>query len=174
MVKRWLGLAVVVAAALGPTSVAAQKGAAKTPSLTPTDYIEIRELAARYAYAVDTGADEGRVYAALFAPGGEFVDDAGKVTTGKDALAALARQYTRGRQSAFHFIMNHVIEPAPEGAMGKQYIVQLSMGEPGKPNSVGAGGRYDDVYVKTPDGWRFKRRQYVPSERPPRRARPAQ
>jgi hypothetical protein len=41
-----------------------------------------------------------------------------------------------------------VIEPAPEGA--KARIV----------NSRG-GGYYDDVYVKTPEGWRFKSRNVI-------------
>jgi uncharacterized protein (TIGR02246 family) len=165
----WVRVACVLSAALvAPIVLAAQQKAAKTPSLTAADYIEIRELVARYAYAVDTGADSGNVYASLFAPGGEFVVN-GMTTTGKDALAAMARQFTRGRQSAYHFMMNHVIEPSADGATGKQYVVQLRMGEPGQPNGVGAGGRYDDVYVKTADGWRFKRREFVASERPPRR-----
>ena len=38
------------------------------------------------------------------------------------------------------------------------------MGDGDRPNDVFGGGHYDDVYVKTPDGWRFKRRQFIPSE----------
>ena|SRR5438874_512891 len=147
--------------------------AAKAPGLTPMDYIEIRQLVARYAYAVDTGADNGNVYASLFAPDGAFLDRTGRATTGKEALAALARRNTRGTQSAFHFILNHVIEPADGGAIGKEYLVQLRMGEAERPNDIFGGGHYEDVYVKTPDGWRFKRRQFLPSERPPPRQAPA-
>ena len=169
MLKRWVPLAGLLSAiVLWSVIAAAQQKSATPASLSAADYIEIRELVARYAYAVDSGADNGNVYASLFAPGGEFVVN-GTVTTGKDALATLARQFTRGRQSAFHFMMNHVIEPSADGAAGKQYLVQLRMGEPGQPNGVGPGGRYDDVYVKTADGWRFKRREFVASERPPRR-----
>jgi uncharacterized protein (TIGR02246 family) len=169
MLKRCLPLAALLSATVvWPVVTAAQQKAAAPSSLAAADYIEIRELVARYAYAVDTGADNGNVYASLFAPDGEFVVE-GAVTTGREALAALARQFTRGRQSAFHFMMNHVIEPSAGGATGKQYVVQLRMGEPGQTNGVGPGGRYDDVYVKTAEGWRFKRRQFVASERPPRR-----
>ncbi|MEO8257897.1 MAG: nuclear transport factor 2 family protein [Acidobacteriota bacterium] len=161
-----LGVAAAVAAAAqnsgaGPASPAA--------SLTPIDYIEIRQLVARYAYAVDTGADNGNVYASLFAPDGAFLDRTGRATTGRDALAALARRNTRGQQSAFHFIMNHVIEPAAGGATGKEYLVQIRMGEGDRPNAIFGGGHYEDVYVKTPGGWRFKQRQFLPSERPPPR-----
>ena len=50
------------------------KPAASFAGLTAADYIEIRQLVARYAYAVDTGADNGNVYASLFAPDGAFAD----------------------------------------------------------------------------------------------------
>ena len=151
----------------------AQNGAKPAPaSLAPMDYIEIRQLVARYAYAVDTGADNGNVYASLFAPDGVFLDRTGRATTGKDALASLARRNTRGRQSAFHFIMNHVIEPAAGGATGKEYLVQIRIGDGDRPNDIFGGGHYEDVYVKTPDGWRFKQRQFLPSARPAPRPPP--
>ena len=149
------------------------KPATNAARLTPLDHIEIRQLVARYAYAVDTGADNGYVYASLFAPDGAFLDRTGRATSGREALAELARRNTRGPQSAFHFIMNHVIEPSPEGAIGTEYLVQLRIGDGDRPNDIFGGGHYEDVYVKTPDGWRFKQRQFLPSQTPPRR-QPAQ
>ena len=115
--------------------------------------------------------DNGNVYASLFAPDGAFADRMGRETKGRDALAALARRNTRGPQSAFHFIVNHVIEPTSDGAVGKEYLLQLRIGEGERPNDVFGGGHYEDIYVKTTDGWRFQRRQFIPSEgspRPPR------
>ena len=156
-----VGGAWLVAAAL-------QGSASGTPALTPLDYIDIRQLVASYAYAVDTGADNGYVYAGLFAPDGVFLDRNGQPTRGREDLAALARRNTRGRQSAFHFIMNHVIEPSPGGARGKEYLVQLRMGEGDRANDIFGGGHYEDLYVKTADGWRFKQRQFIPSQRPAR------
>jgi hypothetical protein len=88
----------------------------------------------------------------------------GRETKGQEALAALARRNMRGPQSAFHFIVNHVIEPTGEGAIGREYLLQLRMGDGERPNDVFGGGHYEDVYVKTADGWRFKRRQFIPSE----------
>jgi SnoaL-like protein len=167
-------LAVALGAALATTGAAQTASqASKTGSpLTALDYLEIRELVARYAYAVDTGAENGAVYASLFAPDGAFLDRTGRATTGAENLAALARRNTRGRQSAFHFMMNHVIEPTPQGATGREYLLQLRMGESGRPNEIFGGGHYEDEYVKTPAGWRFKKRQFFPSERP-ESARPA-
>jgi len=151
-----------------PLASVAGKPAASFAGLSALDYIEIKQLASRYAYAVDTGADNGNVYASLFAADGAFADRMGRETKGRDALAALARRNTRGPQSAFHFIVNHVIEPTSEGAVGKEYLVQLRIGEGEKPNDIFGGGHYEDVYVKTSDGWRFKRRQFMPSEGSPR------
>ena len=124
---------VLVASAQAQTS---GKPAAGPPALTPQDYLEIRQLVARYAYAVDTGADNGAVYASLFASDGAFLDRTGRATTGFENLVALARRNTRGQQSAFHFIMNHVIEPTADGAIGKEYLAQLKIGEGGKASEV--------------------------------------
>jgi hypothetical protein len=135
---------------------------ARLTTLTPLDHVEIRQLAARYAHAVDQGADEGRAYADLFAPGATF----GK-TTGRDELAKLAKQTSRGPQTAWHFIVNHVIEPTRDGAKGREYMMHLRYGEPGQPNAVWGGGHYEDTYVKTPEGWRFASRQFIPSDGTP-------
>ena len=143
----------------------AQKGA-KVQALTPLDYMEIRQLVARYGYAVDTGADNGNMYTDLFAPDGAFLDRTGKGTTGRDALAAVARRFQRGPQSQFHFLMNHVIEATADGARGKEYLLQLRMGEPGHENEMFGGGHYEDTYQRTPGGWRFKTRQFIPSDLP--------
>ena len=116
---------------------------------------------ARYAYAVDTHADNGNAYAELFVPDGVF----GK-TTGRAALAklALSTQADRGGPSyTRHYLTNVIIYPTPEGARGSQYLVAIDVSEGGKPSSVVHGGRYDDRYVRTPEGWRFKDRQYIPS-----------
>ncbi len=155
--------AIVVAAA----AVHAQQKAAKpaaAPTLTPLDYIEIRQLVSRYGYAVDTGAGNGAMYADLFAPDGAFLDRTGKATKGREDLSALARRFQRGPQSTFHFLMNHVIEQMADGVRGKEYLLQLRMGEPNLENAISGGGHYEDAYEKTANGWRFKTRQFVPSD----------
>jgi hypothetical protein len=165
-----LAAGVLAATAAGSGLHAQQKGAtpaaSKVQALAPLDYIEIRQLVARYGYAVDTGADNGNMYADLFAPDGAFLDRTGKATTGRDGLAAVARRFQRGPQSQFHFLMNHVIEATADGARGKEYLLQLRMGEPGHENDIFGGGHYEDTYQRTPAGWRFKTRQFIPSDLP--------
>src|SRR5262245_41536992 len=114
----WRGLlaaAVVVGVVAVATVPAQQKPSAGT--LTAGDYIEIQQLVARYAYAVDTHADNGYAYADLFAPDGVF----GGKTKGREALAELARttQKERGGSSyTRHYLTNVIIFPTPEGARG--------------------------------------------------------
>ena len=153
--------ALVAAGLLVSVAWAQQKVTGGT--LSAADYVEIQQLVARYAYAVDTHADNGNAYADLFAPDGVF----GGQTKGRESLAELARttQKDRGGPSyTRHYLTNVIIYPTSEGARGNQYLVAIDVSEGGKPSTVAHGGRYDDVYVKTPQGWRFKSRQYVPSQ----------
>lgn len=151
--------------AAGPASA---QSARSEGTLTPLDYIEIQQLVAKYAYALDTGAENGYAYADLFAADGVFTGmnqgPDGRSYAGRDTLAALARGGRRGPLYVSHFITNVIIEPAPGGATGKQYIAILAFGDGRDPHAVDHGGRYEDVYVKTPAGWRFQSRTFYGSE----------
>jgi hypothetical protein len=140
--------------------VRAQQRSAAVTTLTPQDYIDIQQLVSSYAYGLDGNIDNGATYASLFAPDGVF----GRPRTeGRDNLAALANREPRGANYVRHFITNHVIEPSPGGAVGREYCVIIDMGENGQPGRIFLGGRYDDEYVKTPQGWKFKMRTFTPS-----------
>jgi hypothetical protein len=131
-------------------------------ALSAADYIEIQQLVARYSYAVDTHADNGYAYADLFTPDGVF----GK-TQGREALAELARTTQKERSGpAFtrHYLTNVIVYPTAEGARGSQYLMAIDVSEGGKPSSLVHGGRYEDTYVKTAAGWRFKSRQLHPAQ----------
>jgi hypothetical protein len=136
-------------------------------ALTARDRIEINQLAARYAFALDTRADNGMAFADLFAPDGEFVGIRGSAK-GRGKLAELARNGIITAEQPVvgvsHFGMNHVIEPAAGGAVGKEYMVMVNIAEGGKPGGdfSSIGGHYEDTYVKTAAGWRFKRREFIP------------
>jgi hypothetical protein len=164
-------VATLTLAAVLPLStlvVSAQRASRAPAPLSVDDQLEIKQLVSRYAYALDTGADNGFAYADLFAADGEFVGSRG-TTRGRAALAELGRLgFVDGRKPAngvAHFIMNHVIAPAPGGATGKQYMVLVNIGENNQPGGQfsNVGGHYEDQYVKTPQGWRFQRRQFIPS-----------
>src|SRR5262245_3503862 len=133
---------------------------AQTPTLTAQDYIDIQQLVSNYPYGLDGNTDNGQSYANLFAPGAVF----GRPRTeGRENLAALANTQPHGAMYVRHFITNHVIEPAPGGAIGREYAVIIDIGENGNPSGIALGGRYDDEYVKTPQGWKFKARTFTPS-----------
>ena len=167
MTKRTL--AVPLSLAIGGllwTAAQAQRGgnAPAAGGFTGADYAEIQQLVARYPYAVDTHAHGGYAYADLFAPDGAFGQ-----TKGREQLAALARKTQperAGPNYARHFLTNVIIRPSPEGATGTQYLIAIDVGEGGKASSIVHGGRYDDVYVKTPQGWRFRSRVLIPSKVP--------
>jgi hypothetical protein len=68
------------------------------PALSAADYQEIAQLTNRYAYGIDTCANNGYDYADVFTPDGEFIDknsDAGfkaggrVLAKGREALATL-------------------------------------------------------------------------------------
>jgi len=142
-------------------------------TLSALDYAEITQLINRYAYGIDTCADNGYAYANLFTEDGVFIDfnsDAGfaaggrELARGRDALAELVGGGSRGCATKLvwtdwsHLMLNHEITPTPEGAAGRVYLVQLGMEGPG---SVARHGGYEDVYVRTPEGWRIKSRTHV-------------
>ena len=158
----------LAAAALG-VSVLSPVGAqaqGQANILSAMDYIEIQQLVAKYAYALDTHGDNGFMYADLFTPDGTFGD-----TRGREALAMVARNNQpekSGPAATRHFLTNVIITPTPEGAVGRQYMVLIDVGNSSKPSAIDHGGHYDDVYVKTPAGWRFTSRTYVRSKLGPK------
>ena len=146
---------------------------AQERGLTALDYAEITQLINRYAYGIDTCSNNGYDYADLFTADGVFIDknsDAGfaaggrVLAKGREALAELVGGGSRGCKTKLvwtdwsHLMLNHEITPSPEGARGRVYLVQLGMRGPG---SVDRHGGYEDVYVKTPQGWRIKSRTHV-------------
>ena len=108
--------------------------------------------------SLDSGADNGQAYARLFSADGAFVRANGELVTGREALAATAQRVMKGPLGISHLIVNHVIEPTADGAIGKQYVIVIDHHTDGKPSTIFLGGQYQDEYVKTPQGWRFKTR----------------
>jgi hypothetical protein len=124
----------------------------KAPALTDQDRAQIQELVARYARALGTcAADE---YASLFAePDGSFASGPRGEVKGREKLIALVqseRQCNDNSARAPRDVPTTVVEPSPEGARGKA--------------AVGTAAYYQDVYVKTPRGWRFKSRNVITAQ----------
>jgi pimeloyl-ACP methyl ester carboxylesterase len=155
-------------AILSVTLLAVQTPQSSAPAttLTEKDRAEIQELVARYARALGTCA--AKDYAALFTPDGVFVTDDFRGATHRKLYGKSGRLVGRARLmelveteefclspkgsapgrpangSANRPVPTVAIEPSPEGARGRA--------------SLGNGGHYEDVYVKTAEGWRFKSR----------------
>jgi hypothetical protein len=159
-----IGLVLVVA-----TFASVTGRAQKAATLTALDYEEIRNLYGRYTHAFDAG--DGQAVANVYTPDGAFVTG-GRATEGREKLAAMPRAPMPGRPSIRHLPANIVIDPAPGGAKGMAYVMVLTV-EAGKPPVFTTGGLYEDVIVKTSEGWRFKRRTFTPWNAPPAASAPA-
>ena len=146
---------------------------AQAEPFSARDYQEILQLINSYAYGIDTCADNGYAYANLFATDGVFIDrnsDAGfaaggrVLARGRDGLAELVGGGSRGCETKLvwtdwsHLMLNPVITPTADGATGRIYLVQLGIEGPG---SVARHGGYEDVYVRTAEGWRIQSRTHV-------------
>ena len=164
-----IAIAALSVLVVGFSGTSAQQPTSPTPVLTALDYLEIEQLVYRYGYALDTGADNGSGYADLYADDATFTGTnqgpSGRTYQGRERLAALARGGKRGPNFMSHWVTNVVIEPAPGGAIGKTYvgIFDIGNGGNGAKSRVDHGGLYNDVYVKTPQGWRFKSRSFFES-----------
>ena len=136
----------------------------KKATLTPQDYIDIQQLVARYPYALDGGLENGKAYADLFTDDGEFHQQTGRVWKGRAEILTIAKKEVETPNALGHFIMNHMIEPTAEGAVGKQYLFTVSPLVDEKSNRrtfTVTPYHYEDVYRKTAAGWRFKSRTVV-------------
>ena len=137
--------------------------------LAALDYIEIEQLIAKYARYIDTCSNNGYDYADLFTPDGVFQGIVNgrelPPVKGREALARVSGGGSNNcvnvgwiEQGVHHIYTNHIITPAPGGATG--YVEMLLIGIGGNPNMIEHDGYYDDIYVKTPGGWRFERRTH--------------
>ncbi len=162
-----------------PASALAQKPL----ELTALDYIQIQQLVAKYARAIDTCSNNGYDYADLYTPDGIFLPMVnGKSVPGiqgREKLAEVSGGGSKGcknvpwiEQGVHHLYVNHIITPTADGAAGT--VDMMMIGLDGDPNKIESDGYYEDVYVKTAQGWRFKQRTHHAlldaGRRPPRSA----
>jgi hypothetical protein len=176
-VRGILGLLVWVCAPCGFAADLVPKAPADAMKLTAQDYAEIQQLAVRYAWLLDQCANGGYDYADLYVADGQFsvaenfgaaADKHRFVTKGREALAKAAGGDGKGNcadpktqlgYGLTHIVTNHMIVPTKDGAVGKHRL--LTVGVCGYPHAMELQGGYEDEYVKTKDGWRFKSRTHV-------------
>jgi actinorhodin biosynthesis protein ActVIA len=152
------GIIVLVAAFAAVLSVHAAGG----PTLSANDYAEIHGLYARYVWAFDSS--DGDMFASVFTDDGEFVTGTRTTKGRKDLVAMASRGPKKDHPKIFHITTNVLITPSAEGAIGHAYVVLVDLA---KNPAISGGGVYDDVIVRTAQGWKFKRRSYFPEPGPP-------
>lgn len=166
----WLSLALPFVCTVAPDNAA--EGAAPI-HLTALDYVEIQQLSARYAFAIETCTNHGYDYADLYTDDGTFAvsqhwGDPGKVyARGREALARVDGGTAEGCRDPktmlgygiTHIIVDLVITPTATGATGRCILLALGVGH--NPTTIERQGGYQDVYVKTSRGWRIKSRVHV-------------
>jgi len=139
----------------------------KERTLTPADRLEIQELLSRYMFVLDSCSDHnnGYDYADLYTEDGAFGNQKGREAlaraAGRTSDGNCAPQRLRGENNEIHINVAPVIVPTAEGARGTSYLLMIS----GPAKQIYWAGWYEDTYVKTPKGWRFKTRDHVAGTR---------
>jgi len=128
-----------------------------------SDKDEIRELLARYCFALD--ADGFEEMAALFTPDGVWQTAFG-TGTGRAGIAAQARSIATGpRPRRVHLTTNIVIDLDGDTATARSNWA-LVQNTPDGP-AIGSGGSYSDRLTKLDGRWLFKHRtidRYIAAE----------
>ena len=115
---------------------------------------EIRELLARYCFALD--AERFEEMAGLFTPDGVW-ETAFGTGTGRAGIVAQARSIaTQPRPRRVHLTTNIVIDLDGETAKARSNWVLFANTESGP--AIGSGGGYLDQLVKVDGQWFFKHR----------------
>lgn len=144
--------------------------------LTGADYAEIQQLYARYAQGTDFL--EAQMWLDVFTADATFNPGAngpngGTPFVGKQALTKWRMDNFAARKPGRqyrHWVSSFVITPSPDGnATGRVYW--MAFDPTIAPRAVSDSGVYNDIYVRTPDGWRIKQRlahsDPQPGTRPP-------
>jgi hypothetical protein len=119
---------------------------------TLKDVEEIRSLRMAYHQMINEGRSAG--IPSLFVPGGQV--DFGYLCRSLDTLAGTSKRNELMKQ----MIHNHSV--SVDGDRGTGFAYQEGRGVIHGVAYV-YGGRYDDVYVRTPEGWRFESMKFTPT-----------
>jgi hypothetical protein len=153
-----------------PASLAAADPSVRMapPPFTAAEYAELLQLYARYTYTWDGVLDEGRQWIGLFTPDGSHTNETTSPKQfffGREELLGFARAMkirgNRVPETVGHFITNVLLDRTAEGAAVKAYRLNVRLAALGQPGGLGSSGIYFDYLVKTPDGWRYRRKNFI-------------
>ena len=121
------------------------------------DQLAIRELVARYNYAIDEERPEEWV--ATFVSEGTFESTALGAHSGGDALLEFAKGYIAAFEGR-HVTSDFVVTVDGDDATARCYLIAVNAKT--TPPSILTTAVYDDVLRRMPDGWRFVHRKVTP------------
>ena len=153
-----------VGVAIGYLSAQSNVSAA-SDGLTAQDYADIQQLYWRYNHGADFG--DADLFVSAFTDDAFVKSSNGQEYVGKKEIdgfisGSLARM-PAGDTGRRHWNNGWRITPSAEGARGRTYWLLLDVGT-GQPTND-RSGYYEDVYVKTSDGWRIKSRTIFGDDR---------
>jgi hypothetical protein len=159
-----LGLTVAAVAVTSSGAVAGLlNGDSTDPGLGAKDYNEVSQLYALYAIDVDPGSPRNASW--LFTDDGEFFCPApscGASTLDVKGRDNLDQFYegVRQRQAAGtrHFNTTFAMTKTQAGATSTGYLLIVARHNATDPWVVTGVGTYEDYLVRTPNGWRIKKR----------------
>lgn len=158
MSSRTMLAAGVVAAALAATAMPAIVRGAGEGTLTTQDHIDIQQLYARYNQTIDSGDHAG--WARTFTEDGALGN-----TTGWAALEKTSANWRDNRNGSKmrHWNTNLLITGVtPEGVTARVYLMVFDH----TTLAASQVGVYEDLIVRTPKGWLFKKRALKSDPRP--------
>ena len=138
---------------------------AASDGLSAQDYADIQQLYWRYNHGADFR--DAELLASAFTEDGLFQRGLEPYAVGREQIVAVMSRGEKGTDSGSrHWNNSWRITATPEGARGRVYwlVLDVGSGEPlaGVPGAVRpthrSTGYYDDVYLKTAEGWRIKSR----------------
>ena len=118
----------------------------------------ILDLIADYTWTFDAGDHEA--FAELFTDEAVF-GRAGSEVRGKDAIRELARnRWIEEPTPRRHLVTSFKLsEPEPDGTVRGRSMFLVTIATTGESRArILATGWYDDVYARTPEGWKFAHR----------------
>ena len=161
---------VVVGLIAGAGSASAQKSGEVKP-LTAQDSFEIWQLIGKYNQGSDLR--DAEMWLSIWTPDASFQIGTGKPMVGTKELTDFRMNNFKSRQPESkprHWDNALVLTPTAQGANGRMYYVTYETS--GKVPVLMNSGYYDDVFVRTPAGWRIKNR-VVNFDAPPAAPAPA-
>lgn len=116
----------------------------------------IRDVLHQYCFCMDEGRFEE--LSTLFAADGAWIAPY-RTAVGPAAIAAWLAQSVPATPNRMHYVMNSVIAVTGDSATAKSNYLVVVEGPTGPEASV--CGTYADRLTRTPDGWKFARRELI-------------